>query len=44
MTKFFNKLKKNCFWRIFGPFSIFLGQKFFLKKIQPCHVKLHMGF
>ena len=27
MTKFSNKLKKPCFWSIFGPFSQFWGQK-----------------
>ena len=27
MTKFFNKLKKHCFWPIFGQFSQFWGQK-----------------
>ena len=32
MTKFFNKLKKPCFWPILGPFSQFLGQKFFSRK------------
>ena len=29
MTKFFNKFKEHCFWRIFGPFSQFWGQKIF---------------
>ena len=32
MTKFSNKLQKTCFWPIFGPFSQFLGKKFFSEK------------
>ena len=32
MTKFSNKLKKPCFWPIFGPFSQFLGKNFFSGK------------
>ena len=32
MTKFSKNPKKPFFWPIFGRFSSFLGQKFFLKK------------
>ena len=44
MTKFFNKFKEPCFWRIFGPFSQFWGQKIFFQKIWFCHTQLHIGF
>ena len=34
MNKFFNKLKKSCFWPILCPFSQFWGQKnFFLQNL-----------
>ena len=44
MTKSFNKLKKPCFWPIFGPFPQILGQNFFFQKIRLCHGQLHRGF
>ena len=34
MTKFFNKFKKPYVWPIFGPFSQFLRQKKFSRKIR----------
>ena len=32
MAKYFNKLKKPCFWTILGPFLKFLGKKSFPRK------------
>ena len=33
LIKCSNKFKKPYFWSIFGPFSLFFGQKFFFKKL-----------
>ena len=41
MTKSFNKLKKPCFWTIFGRFPQISGQKTFFQKIRLCHTQLH---
>lgn len=38
-----NKLKKPCFWPIFGPFSRFWRQERFLCEIRICQAQLHTG-
>ena len=38
--KFFNKLKKPCFWTIF----LILGAKSIFLEIQLCHAQFHVDF
>ena len=37
MSKLFNILKNPYFWPIFGPFSKFLGKKYFLENLADMH-------
>ena len=44
MTKFFNKLKKSCFWPISGLVSHFLGQNIFFPENLPLSRTTSYGF